>query len=83
MKSMTTSQIAYFYGVHPQTIRRWCKDGKLSCSRTFGNHRRFDLPTQEGRKIVAYAKVSTHDQPSISTIEPRYNHKRFRFRYEL
>jgi putative resolvase len=59
---LTVSQAALFYQVHPQTIRRWTRTGKLSCTRTLGHHRRFTLPTNSDRKVVAYARVSTHDQ---------------------
>jgi excisionase family DNA binding protein len=62
----TVSQAAVHFGVHPQTIRRWTKEGKLTCHRTLGNHRRINVPTQNAnsdtRKKVAYARVSTHDQ---------------------
>jgi excisionase family DNA binding protein len=59
---LTVSQAALFYGVHPQTIRRWTKTGKLPCARTVGNHRRVEIPAPSGQKVVAYARVSTHDQ---------------------
>jgi excisionase family DNA binding protein len=37
----TTKQYAQLLGVHPQTIRRYERDGKITCIRTLGNHRRF------------------------------------------
>jgi excisionase family DNA binding protein len=61
---MTVQQAAAFYKVHPQTIRCWTRSGKLTCSRTIGNHRRFDIPNDgpDSRIKVGYARVSTHDQ---------------------
>ena len=60
---LTVAQAALFYQVHPQTIRRWTRTGKLSCTRTLGNHRRIPVPEEDSnRKVVAYARVSTHDQ---------------------
>ena len=65
LAKLTVSQIAVHFGVHPQTIRRWTKTGLLKCSRTLGNHRRFEPPVNpasDTRQVVAYARVSTHDQ---------------------
>ena len=59
--SWTVAEAAAHYGVHPQTIRRWTRDGKLACTRTLGTHRRFEVPGNDQTKTVAYARVSTHD----------------------
>lgn len=40
---LSTSQAAAYLGVHPNTIRRWADDGKLSSMVTPGGHRRFSL----------------------------------------
>ncbi len=40
---LSTSQAAEVLGVHPNTIRRWADDGKLSAMITPGGHRRFAL----------------------------------------
>ena len=59
--------IAKHYGVSPSTIRRWAQRGliKVAC-RTFGGHRRFEVPTvsteNPARKHISYARVSSHDQ---------------------
>lgn len=29
-------------GVHPETIRRWERNGKIKSVRTFGGHKRFE-----------------------------------------
>ena len=61
--------IAKHYGVSPSTIRRWVKLGYIRIAgRTFGGHRRFDVPNEVSseqastRKHIAYARVSSHDQ---------------------
>ena len=59
--------IAKKYGVSPSTIRRWEAKGLLkAASRTLGGHRRFEngdaLPPRPDRKVVGYARVSSHDQ---------------------
>ena len=57
---MTTSQKASAMKVHPQTIRRWTKTGKLDCTRTIGNHRRFepqDDPKQRRPDITKAKKT--------------------------
>lgn len=30
---LTTAQVAHAVGVHPETVRRWVRDGSLSCER--------------------------------------------------
>ena len=59
---MTTSQKASAMKVHPQTIRRWTKTGKLDCTRTIGNHRRFEPPMNDSKLVIGYARVSSFDQ---------------------
>ncbi|WP_049757176.1 MerR family DNA-binding transcriptional regulator [Ammonifex degensii] len=59
---------AEILGVHPITLRRWEKTGKIRCIRTPSGQRRFprseilrlvgeDLPS--GRRAVVYARVSS------------------------
>ena len=63
MNFLSTSQLASHLGVHPQTIRRWCKSNQLTeHHRTNGNHRRFSLPKQTDGQTVGYVRVSSHDQ---------------------
>ena len=66
-------EAANLIGVSTKTIRRWDKDGKISCFRTIGNHRRIrfieiqriisgkEIPEIEARAAV-YARVSSHEQ---------------------
>lgn len=59
-------------GVSITTLRRWEAEGRLAVAHTPGGHRRYDLAKlrpemfraeeQAGRKTVAYARVSSHDQ---------------------
>lgn len=38
---LTPGQAAAILGVDPKTVTRWAKAGKLSSTRTLGNHRRY------------------------------------------
>jgi putative resolvase len=59
-------------GVSITTLRRWEAAGKLVAEHTAGGHRRYDLAKlrpelfraseEAGRRTVAYARVSSHDQ---------------------
>ena len=57
-------------GISISTLRRWELTGKLVSSfRTFGNHRRYKLSDismistkNENKKVICYARVSTHSQ---------------------
>lgn len=62
-----------YFGVSPQTPRRWERQGKLvATQRTPGNQRRYDVSSLHPRRrpanvleelpTVAYARVSSHDQ---------------------
>ena len=63
-------KVAHFLGVSVVTLRRWDKEGKLTSDRrTFGFHRRYDslkikrvFQKDTPKKIVGYARVSSHDQ---------------------
>ncbi len=58
-------------GVHPDTLRRWEKQGKIEVERTPTGFRRYDLAKLRGllphkapsaRATLLYARVSSHDQ---------------------
>lgn len=55
--------IAKHYGVSPSTIRRWIKLGNIQIAgRTFGGHRRFEVPNEVSseqeptRKHIGYVR---------------------------
>lgn len=58
-------------GVHPETLRRWEKAGKIEVERTPSGRRLYNLAKLHGviprqapsvRMTLAYARVSSHDQ---------------------
>jgi putative resolvase len=72
-KFLTIKEASDYFGVTPQTLRRWEKQGKLiPAKRTQGKQRRYDpaqlSPTKKQNfpikelPTVAYARVSSHDQ---------------------
>ena len=38
---LTPGEVAALFHVDPKTVTRWASDGKLTCIRTLGGHRRF------------------------------------------
>ena len=67
MNYLTVSKLANYYGVHPQTIRRWCRNGNIvEHHRTIGNHRRLEEPTKQ---TIGYVRVSSADQKSDLKIQ--------------
>jgi excisionase family DNA binding protein len=69
---------AEILGVHPVTLRRWEKEGKIRCIRTPSGQRRF--PRSEvlrllgetmpsGRRAVIYARVSSAKQAGSGNLE--------------
>lgn len=62
-------EAAKILGVSVRTIQRWDKAGKIRCIRTVGGRRRVPeseikriLGLHEERKVVGYARVSSHTQ---------------------
>jgi excisionase family DNA binding protein len=41
---LPTSEAAAILKVHPHTVARWAREGKLSVQRTLGGHGRYDEP---------------------------------------
>jgi len=65
----TMKEASKLLGVHIRTIQKWDKEGKIRCVRTVGGKRRVPeseikriLGIQEERKIIGYARVSSHTQ---------------------
>ena len=38
---LTPGEVAALFRVDPQTVTRWSQEGRLTCIRTLGGHRRF------------------------------------------
>lgn len=38
---LTPAEVAAMLRVHPRTVTRWARSGKLSCIKTPGGHRRY------------------------------------------
>lgn len=41
---LTTTGAAAILKVHPHTVARWAREGKITVQRTFGGHGRYDEP---------------------------------------
>lgn len=72
-KFLGIGKASEFFGVSPQTLRRWEREGKLvATQRTPGNQRRYDVTSlrpkakpsgiSQEKPTIAYARVSSHDQ---------------------
>jgi len=65
----TMKEASKLLGVHVKTIQKWDREGKIKCVRTIGGKRRVPeteikriLGIHEERKIIGYARVSSHTQ---------------------
>jgi len=65
----TMKEASKLLGVHIRTIQKWDKQGKIRCVRTVGGKRRVPeseikriLGIHEKRKIIGYARISSHTQ---------------------
>jgi excisionase family DNA binding protein len=47
---LTPGQVAALFAVDPKTVTRWAQDGRLTCIRTLGGHRRFRA--EEVRRLL-------------------------------
>ena len=55
--------VAKFYNISPQTLRRWETEGKIEAVKTDGGHRRYKIPElHENGKSFIYARVSSSKQ---------------------
>jgi excisionase family DNA binding protein len=78
-KLLTLQEACRRLGIHPNTLRKWDKQGKIRVVRTVGGRRR--IPESEverlmgfarpdvSRKAVIYARVSSHDQKQKGDLE--------------
>jgi excisionase family DNA binding protein len=77
-KLLTLREACRRLGVHPNTLRKWDREGKISVVRTVGGRR---IPQSEverlmgfvkpdaSRKAVIYVRVSSHDQKQKGDLE--------------
>lgn len=72
--SIPIRQMAAQLGVHPQTLRRWERAGKIpKAPRTIGNHRRYQTAQPEATALtVGYVRVSSHDQKADLNRQQQY-----------
>jgi len=68
-KLYTIREASEILGVHVRTLQKWDEEGKIHCVRTVGGKRRVPeseikriLGLREERKIIGYARVSSHTQ---------------------
>jgi putative resolvase len=78
-KLLTLREACRRLGVHPNTLRKWDREGKVRVVRTVGGRRR--IPESEverlmgfvkpdvSRKAVIYVRVSSHDQKQRGDLE--------------
>lgn len=51
---LSPREVAAMLGVHPKTVTRWAKDGKITAVRTLGGHRRYRA--SEVRRVMEAAQ---------------------------
>lgn len=78
---LNLKQASEYINVHPLTLRRWDKSGKLPAIKTEGGHRRYrkeDLDEYLGLKVekevkvdivATYARVSSHEQKAKGDLD--------------
>ena len=74
-KFISISQASELLGVHINTLRRWTDGGKIKCSKTIGNHRKYllsEILSLQGKEVenenlnedvvAIYTRVNSNDQ---------------------
>lgn len=66
---ITPQEAQQMFGFHPKTLNRWALAGKIDFIRSVGGHARYSIDslkqithTEDNRKIILYARVSTATQ---------------------
>jgi len=81
-KVYSVGEFAEELGVHPETVKRWCREDKVTYVRTAGGHRRIphsELQRLEGTtqprtdKVAIYARVSGHGQKKDGDLDRQLN----------
>jgi putative resolvase len=69
-RSYSVGEFADELGVHRQTVKRWCREDEIDCTRTPGGSRRIPRrellrlsgDTRTTDRVALYARVSSHGQ---------------------
>ena len=81
---LTLKEACKLLGIHPNTLRKWDKQGKIRVVRTVGGRRR--IPESEvkrlmgikeidvSRRAAIYVRVSSHDQKQKENLERQKQH---------
>jgi len=48
MRYVPSREASRIFGVHPQTLRAWAREGRIDYIRTEGNQRRYDVDSYIG-----------------------------------
>jgi len=64
---MTPAEVAARFGVNAKTVTRWARDGKLTCIRTLGGHRRFAKAEVEQLRVEQPRNACCHPLPCPMT----------------
>lgn len=78
-KYINTREVCSVLGVHPNTLRKWEKEGKILAIRTPGNKRLYNLDSllkKEKIKII-YARVSSNGQKQDLENQIKYLRSRY------
>ena len=63
MRHVPSREASRILGVHPQTLRVWAREGRISYIRTEGNQRRYDVDSYIGNAkptvTICYCRVSS------------------------
>lgn len=54
---MTVKEVAVRFGVHPDTVRNWLRDGKINAERDPKDRRQFMIPETEIPKIIEFKQA--------------------------
>ena len=66
MRYIPPREASRILGVHPQTLRKWAREGRIDYIRTEGNQRRYDVDSYIGNSApahtICYYRVSSKKQ---------------------
>lgn len=79
---LNIKEAAEYLHVHPDTLRRWERDGKITSIKTEGGHRRYqkesldeyigiqeELQAKDVLPVATYARVSSHEQKAKGDLD--------------